>query len=250
MTIRIILWIFFMSATWSCGKKIENAEEIISKSISYYGGELFKRAEIQFDFRDRQYIIYRHNGKFKYQRIFKDSLDQIHDVYTNDSFYRVVNGDTLALSEEDKVKYKNSLNSVVYFALLPYKLDDAAVNAELLGIAEIDGADFYEVKITFDQQGGGKDYDDVFTYWFRKNDFQIGYFAYLFHVDGGGTRFRKAANLREYKGIKIADYINYKGPHSYPVEDLDSLYQEGRLEKISEIRLENVSVQIIESNSM
>lgn len=90
------------------------------------------------------------------------------------------------------LKYYNSVNSVHYFAYLPQGLNDKAVQKELLGEVVLKGEPYYKVRVTFAQEGGGNDYEDVFIYWFHKQKFTMDYLAYEFHVDGGGMRFREA----------------------------------------------------------
>ena len=70
------------------------------------------------------------------------------------------------------------------------------------------------------------------------------YLAYSYKTDGGGIRFREATNPRRVGGILIQDYINYKPEdESIPVDSLKPMFIEGRLQKLSEIKLENVNVK-------
>ena len=73
------------------------------------------------------------------------------------------------------VKYISSVNSVHYFAHLPYGLNDKAVNKKLVGDAEINGMPYYQLKVTFSQNGGGTDHHDEFLYWIHKENFTIDY---------------------------------------------------------------------------
>jgi len=214
-------------------------EEIVQKSIQVHGGEVTDTATIAFDFRKIHYQAYHDQGIYRYESWREDS---IHDVLDAESFTRLVNEEPVALSKEDEQKYSNSVNSVIYFALLPFKLNDPAVNVNLHGESDIAGEPYYELRVTFDQEGGGNDHEDVFAYWIHKNDFTMDYLAYLYHVNKGGTRFRKAYNRRKVNGILVADYENYKGPYPYEVTDLDSLYNHDQLELLSKIKLENVKV--------
>jgi hypothetical protein len=50
---------------------------------------------------------------------------------TSEKFERAINGKT-KLSPADASKYSESLNSVIYFATLPYKLQDASVTKHSL----------------------------------------------------------------------------------------------------------------------
>lgn len=222
-----------------------DAQEIVDRSIAAHGGEQLDQSELSFDFRKRHFELALDNGSFKYEGFFADSTGKpVHDVLTNEGFSREVDGQLLELSEDDNTKYMNSLNSVVYFALLPYFLNDPAANKELLGTTSIDGKSYYEVKVTFDRAGGGTDYEDEFIYWIHQDDYTMDYLAYSFHVDGGGTRFREAYNVREIKGIRLADYINYESTvEDFALEDYEKLFQEGQVKELSRIDLENVEVE-------
>jgi len=216
------------------------AEEIIAKSIEQHGGQVLDTATIEFDFREIHYRATHNNGEYRYERWYRDS---IHDVLSNEGFTRYINDRKVDLNEEEKDKYSNSVNSVIYFALLPYKLDDPAVNAQLIGEASIEGEDYYEIKVTFDKQGGGSDYQDEFAYWINKETFIMDYLAYLYHTDEGGARFRSVYNQRRINGILLADYKNFKGPFPYPIVKMDSLFRQNELELLSEIELRNVVIK-------
>ena len=70
------------------------------------------------------------------------------------------------------------------------------------------------------------------------------YLAYSFHVNGGGTRFRKAINRREINGITFQDYINYTATTEVEnIADFDQLLKDQKLEEVSIIDLKNVVVR-------
>lgn len=220
-----------------------DAQQIIDRSIAAHGGEQLQQSHLRFDFRKKHLEVNFENGRFRYESFLNDSIGQVHDVLTNEGFSREVNGQLLDLSEEDNIKYMNTLNSIVYFALLPYYLNDPAVNKRLLGITTIEGEPYYEIKITFDQEGGGTDYEDEFVYWIHQEDYTMDYLAYSFHVNDGGTRFREAYNVREIGGIRFADYINYESTvEDFALEDYEQLFQEGKVKELSRIELEQVEV--------
>lgn len=218
------------------------AVEVVDKAIEVHGGEAFAKADMAFDFRSRTYTYFRDNGIFEYRRIFTDSTGaHTTDILNNEGFVRMVEGDTVQLSEEKEKAYTGSVNSVIYFALLPYRLNDAAVQKEYLGQVQLDGEPYDKVKVTFEKKGGGEDFEDVFVYWFHADQHTLDYLAYQFHTDGGGYRFRKAYNPREAGGIRWQDYINYKPKaKEVKVEALDSLYEAEQLEELSRIELKDV----------
>lgn len=244
---RTILYLFLVfSVLSSCETKSE-AQKIVDQSIAAHGGKLFEKAKISFDFRERSYEIFKSPSRFEYVRQFSDSTGIIKDVLNNEGFKRTVNGESVELPEDRVKAFSNSVNSVAYFAFLPYGLNDAAVFKEYLGETNIDGKDYHLVKVTFSEDGGGEDHDDEFLYWFNKENSLIEYMAYSYHTDGGGVRFRKAIRQHEVDGLILLDYENYKpADKNTPVEDMEALYKAGELELLSEILLENVKVYFME----
>ena len=146
------------------------------------------------------------------------------------------------------VKYTGSINSVHYFAHLPYGLNDKAVNKKMVGDAEINGMPYYQLKVTFSQDGGGTDHHDEFLYWIHKENFTIDYLAYKFHINEGGLRFREAYNPRVIEGIRFVDYKNYtQEDFNTDLCQLDELFEEGKLKLLSNIETEDVHVNLKKS---
>ncbi len=221
-------------------------QQIIDRAIEAHGGELYPRVRITFDFRDTHYRILKTPTRFEYSREFTDSTGRVLDVLNNEGFVRTVNGTEIPVTDERKGAYSNSLNSVAYFAFLPYGLNDAAVRKEWLGKTELEGQAYDVVKVTFDEEGGGEDFEDEFLYWINKENNRMDYLAYSYHTEGGGVRFRKAVNSRLVDGIRVQDYENYKAQDkTIDLEDMEELYLSGQLELLSEIVLQNVEVETL-----
>ncbi|UII79274.1 DUF6503 family protein [Flagellimonas sp. CMM7] len=219
------------------------AQEIVDKSIEDSGGSLYTNHGTSFMFRDRKYISESMEGKMVLKRIsFLDSV-VITDVKTNTDFKRYMNDTIVNISDSIANRYANSVNSVHYFARLPYGLNEKAVNKELLGEEKIKGKNYYKVKVTFDQTNGGEDFDDVYVYWYHTETFKPDYLAYDFHVNGGGQRFREAYNERYVNGIRFVDYNNYKPKKKETsVLETGSLFEKGELELLSKIELLEIEV--------
>jgi hypothetical protein len=230
---------------WSCTEEPLDAQRIIDNTIASHGGELYTHSTISFDFRDRSYRIHRDGGVYTYERIFQDSLGSFHDYLNNHYFVRELNERHFPLSSEDSVRLANGLNSVVYFSLLPYPLNDPAVIKTLEGQEEIKGTSYHKIKVTFQQEGGGQDFQDEYLYWIHPENFTMDYLAYNFQENGGGTRFRAASKRNSLNGIILQDYENFKGPEgTLAIDDLGKLYDQGLLEKVSDIELTNIKVSI------
>lgn len=222
----------------------DEAQQLVDRAISRHGGDKLEQARLSFDFRERHYTYTRRGGEFRYTREFNDSTGQeVHDELTNSGFSRMVNGSKVALPQERENAFSNSVNSVIYFALLPYGLNDPSVNKELLAPTEIEGKPYQVVKVTFNEEGGGEDFEDEFLYWFNADSNTLDYLAYSYKTEGGGVRFRKAINPREVEGIRFQDWINYKpASKNVSLEEMEALYKNGELEVLSEIKLENIQV--------
>lgn len=228
-----------------CGEAPEKpltADEIVIRSIDSAGGQAYLENAIAFKFRNRTYRYHREAGQRVYERETQTDSGVITDILQGGAFTRLFDSTAVALPDSLQQRYGNSVNSVHYFAYLPYGLNDAAVNRELLGKVALKGQEYYKVRVTFDQQGGGEDFEDVFVYWFNTQSFNPDYLAYEYHTNGGGLRFREAYNTRRIGGIRFQDYINYKAEVGLPVAGLDSIYGAGGLEELSRIELEEVTV--------
>jgi len=81
----------------------------------------------------------------------------------------------------------------------------------------------------------------VFYFWFDSHDYSMDYFAY----SSGGNRFRAVSSIKEVKGLKLQNYINYKASENEKNKLLDypSVYEQNNLIKFSEISFENIKVE-------
>lgn len=230
-----------------CQKKKEGltAKEVINKTIENAGGEKYLESTIDFEFRGKTYRSIRNDGEFQLERQFIDSTGKFKDVFNNTGFQRFRNDTIEIIPDSMATRYISSLNSVHYFVHLPYGLNDRAVNNELAGEAIIKGEPYYQLKVTFQQDGGGADHHDEFMYWIHKEKYTIDYFAYKFLVNDGGIRFREAFNPRIIEGIRFVDYYNYTTDDlNTDLSTLDELYEMGELKMLSTIETEILNVKL------
>lgn len=244
---KYIFIVLMIVVVVSCKKDTPeiSAQEIIDKTIEVAGGEKYKRATITFKFREYIYKSRRRGGEFQLERIHEDSLGITRDVLNNTGFRRYFNDSLATVPDSMVVRYTSSVNSVHYFAHLPYGLNDRAVNKEKAGDTIILGEPYYKLKITFQQEGGGADHHDEFLYWIHKEKFTVDYLAYKFLVNDGGIRFRVAYNPRYIEGIRFVDYKNYTiDDFTTNLSDLDNLYLKGELRRLSTIETEVLDVEV------
>lgn len=246
---RIVFTLFFLGVLVSCKQTKSNneaitAQEIVDRAIKSSGGDAYESKMVIFEFRGRIYQSEIIDEKKVLTRVTPTDSVVIKDVKASTGFKRYFNDSLQVLADTLANKYANSVNSVHYFSRLPYGLNDKAVKKELLGETSIKGEEFYKVKVTFAQENGGKDFDDIYLYWFDKEEFKPKYLAYEFHVDGGGIRFREAYNERYVNGIRFVDYKNYKPRKGETIEyfKIDSLFEADELELLSKIELQKIEV--------
>ncbi len=230
----------------ACKGKTDKAREIVDKSIEAHGGKNYEKFTAEFDFRKFHIKLMQDNGngaanRFQYERISKDSANnEVWDILNNEGFLRIINGNQVALSEKDISKYTNAVNSVAYFVLLPYKLKDKAVNLEYLGETEIDKQKYDKVKVWFDKEGGGKDFEDVYCYWFNQKTHLVDYLAYT----NGGPRFRRVKNRQTVGGIIFQDYENFAiTDTTIQAYDYDKAFIAGKDSLLSLIEQKNIVVK-------
>ncbi len=217
-------------------------QQIIDKTIVYSGADKVSNSEVSFQFRDKEYTAVREAGKF----ILTRNFDSIKDILDNNGFERYINGQPFSVNDGFISKYSNSINSVHYFSVLPFGLNDKAVNKKLLKPSAIKGKEYYKVEITFSENGGGEDFEDVFIYWIGKEDFLIDYLAYSYHTNGGGKRFRVLKEQCVKNGIRFVDYHNYKPlTKEITLSNIDKAFEENQLKKVSEIVLKDIEVKLI-----
>ena len=225
------------------------AADIIRQAVAAHGGEHADRVKIGFDFREYHYTIILNGGMFQYERERPDSVGYIRDVLNNDGFYREIDGARVDLPEETAADYSFSLNAVSYFMLLPFKLTDDAVQLQYLSEETVKGEPYHKIEVTFRQEGGGRDYQDRFVYWFHRDRHTMDYFAYDYETGDSGTRFREAYNARTVGGIRFQDYLNFTSPviaaPGDPIEQMDSLLDTQELDTVSVIEKTGIAVEEI-----
>ena len=219
----------------------DKAQELVDAAIEAHGSQNLVHSIVDFNFRGHSYQVKKDGWRYEARRRFKgDNGVEIEDLHNKKGIFRKVNGAEVDIDERTKGAIETAMNSVVYFAYLPLKLNDPAVRKEYAGTGEIDGKAKERVKVTFEKEGGGKDHDDVFMFWFDPNSKQMTHLAYFFHVNGGGARFREAVNVRRVGGVLFADYLNYSADIGQDLEKFESAEYRDQSSLLSSIELENV----------
>lgn len=220
-----------------------SAQDIVDTTIENAGGVKFDYTHIRFTFRGKEYRSVRRNGQYQLERKILGEAGVVHDIVDNNGLSRSIESCPVKVVDSLVTKISDGVNSVHYFANLPYGLNAPAVEKELVDEATVKGESYYKIKVTFQKEGGGTDYEDEFMYWIHKKRFTVDYLAYKYAVDGGGIRFREAYNPRVIEGIRFVDYNNYKPSDlSISLSALDIMFEKGQLKLLSKIELDDIYV--------
>jgi hypothetical protein len=232
-----------------------SARAIVDSAVAAHGGDVMNRAVMTFDFRGAAFRLVHDGGRFRYTRTYTDSLGRaVREVLSNDSLYRAVDGTRVDLSDDEARQIETAVNSVAYFALLPEPLSDPAVQPARLGRDTINGTPYHVIEVTFRQEGGGRDWEDRFVYWFRTDTYAMDYLAYAYGLGSGGEdpghRFREAYDVRRVNGVRVADYRNYTDTTLTPstLERYPSRLNTETLELVSTVDLDSVRVRRLEGD--
>jgi len=249
---------FFKSIIWAVGlaafffscsegsteiKPVSRGESIVDSAIAYHGGDLYEKVDLAFGFRGRSYQAIHQGGKFEYINTYRDSTGDHLRRLTNEGFSQELNNEILDLTEKDSTVRSASVNSVMYFALLPGMLRADAANKEFIGKEAIEGQEYFKIGVTFSKEGGGEDFDDVFLYWFSTDNYAMDYLAYSYLEDEGGSRFRKAYNRRSVNGMVFQDYLNLRGPAPDSLDFISEMFKSGKLDTLSRIEVDQLAVR-------
>ena len=243
---------FLFFSIYGCTKSpdLTDPQYIIDRAIGAHGSDRLNRSVIEFDYRDKHFTATRKDGVFSYERTYTDSTGNVREVLNNDEVFKEINGERVELTEKKRYSIQETLNSVVYFGFVPFFLNDPAVQKRYLGESTVENAPYLLVEVTFSQENGGPDYEDRFVYWVHKESFTMDYLAYDFQINDGGTRFRKAYNIRTIEGVRVADFYNYSSEllpqPGTQIETYGDVLANGDAKLLSEINLENVSIRLID----
>lgn len=260
-TLKLVLFIFTVGLFTSCNFKdkktepqvieeeviffekpisLSKAENILDEAIAAHGGDLYNSAHYSFVFRKNIYQFKNDDSSYEYTKTYKKRDSLITDVLKNGDFSRTFNNQPISLSDKAIASGTGAINSVIYFATLPYKLNDKSVHSKFIENTKIKGENYDVIMVTFSKDGGGEDYDDEYYYWINSNTKKIDYLAYNYSVNEGGVRFRVAYNRRVVDGITFQDYTNYEAEVGTPLKDLPALFEANKLIELSKIKTEDV----------
>lgn len=234
-----------LTATYAAGETDERLE-VVDRAIAVHGGKLFQATETQlklcsksgcFDVRAR---VDGDSFEYEVQGRVRDGVRRV--LSTNDRVEVTLDGAPVDVPAADEQAYRDWVMARVYFCFLPYRLNDPGVLKQDLGVEDWDGTALRKVRVTF-PPGSSTDAEDVYLYWFEEDTGRLGLFAYSYHGDPGGIRFRRLKNFRKVGGLLFFDQDNLgaEGPDA----DLDALTPSSvpSLRSISQVELRDIEVR-------
>lgn len=236
----ILLFSFCCS---KCSTSTQNtAVKWIEKANIAHGTTTLKEDNLRFTFREYQYGLTQKKHQKLYSRTRIIGSDTLTDTLLNGrDFRRWINDHPVSVSDSLKQLYAASINSVLYFIQLPEVLNDKAVQSAYMGEVTILGEPYVSLKVTFQQEGGGEDYQDEYRYWIHQKTHLIDFLAYRFYSGKGGTRFRKVSHRERVNGMVFQDYENFSSPTPFPpLDSIANLYTKGKLKKVSDIQQKEI----------
>jgi hypothetical protein len=242
MSLKSILVLLVIVTSSGCEENNPSAQEVLNKAITIHGFDKSNDLDVSFEFRNKFFEADLSSMSNVLKRVTRDANRTVEDIIDDDSFIHKIDNQIVPLDSESLGRNLNDTRSVIYFALLPYGVNQGAISKELMPSIKIKGEPYYKVEVTYGKNGGGGDFENVFVYWIHKKNYTVDYLAYSYYINGGGVRFREAYNQREVNGIRFQDYVNYTLDKDFPAHELDYAFQTGQLKEISRIELENVSV--------
>lgn len=230
-------------------------QAIVDAAIAAHGGGVMDAVKLSFTFRGTPFSLEKDGGRFAYRRTTADSLGRtVEDVIDNDGAHRFVGQEEVEIDSITTRRINSDLMSVAYFALLPLPLNDAAVKKRYVGSQTIKGQPYDIVEVTFAQERGGRDYQDIFVYWFHADRHTMDYLAYSYVLgddetgpNATGIRFRQAGNVRDVDGYRVQDYRNFTADAGTDLTAMGLLFEVGELRVVSDVQLEDVRVESIGS---
>ncbi len=225
--------------------KVERLD-IVDRAIEHHGGEAFTTSEMRLELCSKSgcsSIRTRvEGGLFDHEVTGQVQAGERWVRITNDSVEWRENGEPQTVGADREQGLRDWVMSKIYFAFLPFRLNDPGVYKQDLGLEEWEGRALRKVKVTF-TPGSSTHAQDEYLYWFDPESGRLDQFAYSYATGGGGLRFRKTIDHRRIGEIRFFDQENYgvEGP-DLSVDLVTPEYVASAMRHVSTIRLDQIQV--------
>jgi hypothetical protein len=236
----------------------ETARELVARSIAHHGGELYESSRITLDLCSKSGCsaleVRQDGGVYEYCATAKVKAGLRKVCIDNEAAREwldgvgvtgaSVPGSEAAIARDAALR--DWVMQRVYFAFLPYRLEDPSVRLEDLGFEAWDGRELRKIKVSF-EAGSSTDADDEFIHWFDPESARLELFVYSYEVNEGGLRFRRLKDHRRVGGILLFDQENFgvEG-RGLSVDLVSPAYVEASMRHVSIVELRDIVVAPID----
>ena len=220
--------------------------EIVRRSIEFHGGEIYEHSLIEarlcsgsgcYDL-----SVLSDGGLYRHRVAGPVPAGHREVEASNDGLRHWHEGAPVEVLPADEQGLRDWATARIYFAALPYRLNDPSARQQDLGLERWGERDLHKVKVTF-RAGSSSDAEDEFLYWFDPLTARLEQFAYSFEGSPGGLRFRSLSNYRRVGGILFHDQENLgiEGD-GLSIDLVDPGYVEEVMRPISTVLLQDIEV--------
>ena len=221
--------------------------EIVASAIGHHGGDRYQHSETSLELCSGsgcyQMTVRTAGGMYRHE-VSGPYRGRTRSVRADNTSVSVsLDGEPLAVVAEAGQTLRDWATARIYFAFLPYRLNDPGVLQEDLGLEEWAGRRLHKVKVSF-VAGSSTDAEDEYLYWFDPESGRLEQFAYSFKGRPGGLRFRRLSNYRRVGGILFFDQSNLGVEAPGLVVDLiDPSFVRQRMREVSRVELRDIRVE-------
>jgi hypothetical protein len=225
---------------------------IVDRAIAHHGGDVYQSSLVSLELCSAGGcfdLAVRSDGGL-FEHVVTRREDGMRVRVTNDTVERWEGGQQVPVPADDEARRRRFVSARVYFAFLPYRLNDPGVWKQDGGVVDWEGRRLHQVQVRFGERAPGGDTgsetgqtSDEYAYWFDPENGEIVYFAYDFVGEPSGVRFRRAINPRRIGGILFFDQENFGvDGDGLDVTRIDPAFA-ARLPKISVVELKDIEVR-------
>jgi hypothetical protein len=222
--------------------------EVVRRSIAHHGGELYDSSVVTMTMCSGtgcyDLSVESRGGVYRHRVAGPVSTGHRTVEATNDTVRHWRDGVEVEVADAAEAqRLRDWATARIYFAFLPYRLDDPSAMQRDLGLELWGERELRKVKVTF-RPGTSTDAQDEFLYWFDPETGRLEQFAYSYEGRPGGLRFRRLGNHRRVGGILFFDQENLgvEGD-GLSLDQIDPAFVANRMRPVSQIRLEQIIVR-------
>lgn len=247
MTAAALLWASFASA--HAQSEPPARIDVVDRSIEYHGGERYAKSRSRLQLCSAsgcyQLDVRVDGGLYRYEVEGDVRGASRRVVVTNDSVEMWIDGKSSEIPAERVDSVRDWAMARIYFCFLPYRLNDASVFKQDLGIEIWEDRRLQKVKVTF-APGSSSGADDEYLYWFDPGSGRLEQLAYSFSGNPGGLRFRKATRYRRIGDILFFDQENFGvAGDQLSVDRVTQEFVE-QMKSVSTIELSDIKVEALD----